>query len=308
MAGPDLATDLCGLRLDPPILLASGVLGETGPSLLTALQGGAGGVVTKSIGPVPRDGHPNPTVVDLDGAFLNAMGLPNPGAEAYREELAWLREQDPRPVIVSVFGATPEEYATVATTLEPWADAFELNLSCPHAKGLGAEIGSDPGRLEEVVKAVVGATGKPVLAKLTPNTSDVPALARAAEGGGASGLVAINTLRAMVVDLELGRPALANVLGGLSGPAIRPVGVRCVHEACQAVSIPVVGVGGIASAEDALEYFMAGATAVEVGTAVSGSGPGVFAEIASGLERWLEEHGFTALDQVRGVVQGGDAP
>ncbi len=265
-------------------------------------------MVTKSIGPEPRDGHPNPTVVVLDGALLNAMGLPNPGAEAYGEELAWLRERDPRPVIVSVFGVGPEEYASVATALEPWADAFELNLSCPHAKGLGAEIGSDPGRLEEVVRAVVHATGRPVFAKLTPNTSDVPALARAAERGGASGLVAINTLRAMVVDLELGRPALANVLGGLSGPAIRPVGVRCVHEACQAASIPVVGVGGIERAEDALEYFMAGATAVGVGTAVSRHGPGVFAEIASGLERWLEGHGYTALDQVRGVVGGGEGP
>jgi len=306
MGTVDLATTLCGMRLDPPILLASGVLGETGPSLLSAIEGGAGGVVTKSICLLPREGHPNPTVVELDGSgsLLNAMGLPNPGANAFAEELAWLRPRTERPVVVSVFGGSPEEYAEVASRLSGWADAVELNLSCPHAKGLGAEIGSDPAVLEQVVRAVVRTVKVPVLAKLTPGTHDVPGLARAAERAGAAGIVAVNTLRAMAVDVEMRAPALANTYGGLSGAALRPVGVRCVHEVASSVGIPVVGVGGVATPTDALEYFMAGATAVEVGTAVWQGGPQVFRSIADGLRGWLEAHGHSSLGDVRGVLVG----
>jgi dihydroorotate dehydrogenase (NAD+) catalytic subunit len=272
------------------------------------MEGGAGGVVTKSIGPEPRDGHPNPTVVDLGGSMLNAMGLPNPGVQAYRGELDWLRGRTDRPVVASVFGATAEEYALVARGLEANVDAFELNLSCPHARGLGAEIGSDPSTLEAVVRAVVDAVDRPVLAKLTPNTSNIVALARAAERGGASGLVAINTLRGMAVDLELRVPSLANVYGGLSGEAVRPVGVRCVHEIVKAVHLPVVGVGGVASARDALEYIMVGATAVQVGTAIREGGPNIFATIARDLRLWLADHDCASIDEVRGVAGGGASP
>ncbi len=307
MGGPDISVDLCGLRMDSPVMLASGVLGETGPSLLGALEGGAGAVVTKSIGPEPREGHPNPTVVLLDGSMLNAMGLPNPGVDAFYEELVWLRERSSAPVVASVFGGTPEEYAAVASRLAPLADAIELNLSCPHAKGLGAEIGGDPAMLETVVRAVVGTVDLPVLAKLTPNTGDIGGLARAAERGGASGLVAVNTLRAMVVDVEMGVPALANAYGGLSGEALRPVGVRSVHEICGVTDLPVVGVGGITDHTHALEYIMAGATAVQVGTAVTHHGKEVLGRIASDLQGWLASHGHSSLSDVRGVLRRGDA-
>ncbi len=305
MAGVDLSTVLCGMRLEVPLLLASGILGETGPSMLSALEGGAGGVVTKSICLEPREGHPNPTIVELDGSLVNAMGLPNPGADAFGEELAWLRARTERPVVVSVFGASAEEYAAVAGRLERWADAFELNLSCPHAKGLGTEIGSDPEMLEHVVREVVRRVDRPVLAKLTPLTHDFMALARAAERGGASGIVAINTLRAMVVDLEFRTAALANGYGGLSGSALRPVAVRCVNEAARAVKLPVVGAGGVATAEDALEFLMAGATAVEVGTAVWRSGPSVFRSIADGLRAWLSAHGHASVSEVQGALLEG---
>jgi dihydroorotate dehydrogenase (NAD+) catalytic subunit len=306
MAVPDISVDLLGIPLESPLLLASGILGETGPSLLEVLEAGAAGVVTKSIGPEPRDGHPNPTVVELDGSMMNAMGLPNPGASAFLEELEWLRERTERPVIASVFGSTPGEYAEVASTLAPPSDAIELNLSCPHARGYGAEIGSDPDTVEEVVSAVVDSVDVPVMAKLTPNTSDVVVLARAAVSGGASGLVAVNTLKGMVVDVDMGAPALANTYGGLSGEALRPVGVRCVHEIASALDVPVVGVGGVATARDALEYIMAGATAVQVGTAIRSAGPGVLGRIPGEMREWLEARGHGSIADVRGVLVGGD--
>lgn len=293
------------MELASPLVLASGVTGETGPSLLRALKAGAGAVVTKSIGPKAREGHPNPTVVELGGSLLNAMGLPNPGVEAYREELEHLAAAGAGPVIASVFGATPEEYASVAASLADLVDAVELNLSCPHAKGLGAEIGSDPSMLEEVVRSVTGRVGLPVLAKLTPNTGDIVALARAAQRGGASGLVAVNTLRGMVVDVEMRAPALANAYGGLSGEALRPVGVRCVHEVAAAVDLPVVGAGGVSRAEHVLEYVMAGATAVQLGTAVWSRGPDVFSEVAAELRDWMARHEVASLEEVRGVAGVG---
>jgi dihydroorotate dehydrogenase (NAD+) catalytic subunit len=305
MDGPDISLDLCGVPMENPVMLASGVLGETGPSLLEALHGGAGAVVTKSIGPEARQGHPNPTVVALEGSLLNAMGLPNPGMEAYAEELEWLRQGSSAPVFASVFGASPEEYAEVAARLAPLVDGIELNLSCPHAKGLGAEIGGDPAMLEQVVKAVVDSTNLPVLAKLTPNTRDIGALASAAERGGASGLVAVNTLRGMAVDVEMAAPALANAYGGLSGDALRPVGVRCVHEIAGRTSLPVVGVGGISNHIHALEYIMAGATAVQVGTAIRTDGPQLLGRIATDLRDWLFDHDHTSLADVQGILVGG---
>ncbi len=305
MDGPDISVDLCGVLMENPVILASGVLGETGPSLLEALEGGAGAVVTKSIGPSPREGHPNPTVVTLGDSLLNAMGLPNPGMEAYAEELEWLGRGSEAPVFASVFGASPDEYAEVAARLAPLVDGIELNLSCPHAKGLGAEMGGDPAMLEQVVRAVVDTTDLPVLAKLTPNTGDIGALASAAERGGASGLVAVNTLQGMVVDVEMAAPALANTYGGLSGEALRPVGVRCVHEIAGMTSLPVVGVGGISNQIHALEYIMAGATAVQVGTAIRTDGPQLLGRIATDLRDWLVDHDHSSLADVRGILVGG---
>jgi dihydroorotate dehydrogenase (NAD+) catalytic subunit len=306
MASPDISVDLLGMRLESPLFLASGILGETGPSLLSVLEAGAAGVVTKSICEQPREGHPNPTVVTMGHSMMNAMGLPNPGMEAFAEELEWLRQRTDRPVVVSVFGSDPGEYARVATRLAPLADAIELNLSCPHAKGYGAEIGSDPQMLERVVKAVNDAVDVPVLAKLTPNTSDIVALAMAAQRGGASGLVAINTVKGMVVDVDMGAPALANAYGGLSGEAIRAVGVRCVHEISTKVDIPVVGVGGVSTAKDVLQYLMAGAQAVQVGTAIRSGGPGIFTKITTELTDWLTSNGHDSIARVQGLLTGGD--
>ncbi len=266
-----------GVRLRNHLVLAAGVLGTTGASLARQLRNGAGGVVTKSIGPEPKPGHAGPCLVPLEFGVLNAMGLPNP-SEEFRQELGAVEGE---PVIVSVFGGSPGEFAGVGGWFADHAAGLELNLSCPHAEGYGAALGSDPEMVEACTRAVAG-LGLPVWVKLTPNVTDIAAIGRAAERGGASALVAINTVRAMRISTELRRPVLGNRYGGLSGRAIFPIAVRCVYELREACSIPIVGCGGVSSAADVLEMMMAGASAVEVGTGALAD-PEVFATIARDL-------------------------
>ncbi|OPX69099.1 MAG: dihydroorotate dehydrogenase 1B [Methanoregulaceae archaeon PtaB.Bin056] len=251
------------IALGNHLVLAAGILGTTGYSLARVLSEGAGGVVTKSIGPVPLEGHPGPCLVQVSGGLLNAMGLPNPSME-FLDELGPLAG---KPVVVSIFGGSAAEFADVAGWFAGKVSGFELNLSCPHAQGYGAALGSDPVLVEECTRAVA-ASGVPTWVKLTPNVTDIAEIGRAAERGGASALVAINTLKAMRVSVGLRRPVLGNRTGGLSGKAIFPVAVRCVYDLYEACSIPIIGCGGISSAEDVLEMMMAGASAVQIGTAV----------------------------------------
>jgi dihydroorotate dehydrogenase (NAD+) catalytic subunit len=296
----DLRVTLAGIQLRNPFLLASGVWGESGTSLAGAFAAGAGGVITKSIGREPRAGYLNPTVVAFgEWGFLNAMGLPNPGIDAYPDEVAAARKSG-AVVVGSVFGPDAQEFAELAGRMADLGVAgVELNLSCPHAEGLGSEVGQDPATVEEITRAVVRAVKIPVIVKLTPNTSDPAALAEAAERGGAAAVSAINTLRALTIDVRLRRPTLAHGLGGLSGPAIKPIGVACVWQIYERVKIPIVGVGGIMTAEDALEYIMAGARAVEVGTAVAFKGIRVFGELVRGLDSLLDE---LSIDRVESAV------
>ena len=266
-----------GVSLHNHLLLAAGILGTTGASLARMLENGAGGVVTKSIGPYPCEGHPGPCVVEVEGGVLNAMGLPNPSRE-FADELSIL---EGKPVIASIYGGSPEEFRTVAGWFAGQVTAFELNLSCPHAAGYGASLGADPRMVEECTRAVSG-LGIPVWVKLTPNVTDITACGLAAERGGASAIVAINTVKAMRISPELRRPLLGNRFGGLSGKAIFPIAVRCVYELYEACSVPVIGCGGIATARDVLEMMMAGAAAVEIGTAVKDN-PRIFRDIAAGL-------------------------
>ncbi|MDI9632842.1 MAG: dihydroorotate dehydrogenase [Methanolinea sp.] len=266
-----------GVTLRNHMLLAAGILGTTGASLARILRGGAGGVVTKSIGPLPLEGHPGPCVVPLDCGLLNAMGLPNPSME-FLDELAPLRGE---PVIASIFGGTPEECATVCSWFRDRVAGVELNLSCPHARGYGAALGTDPTMVEECTRAVAS-VGLPTWVKLTPNVTDIAEIGMAAERGGASAIVAINTLKAMRISVGLRRPVLGNRYGGLSGRAIFPVAVRCVYELYEACSIPIIGCGGVSSASDVLEMMMAGAVAVEIGTAVMDD-TAIFSRIAADL-------------------------
>jgi len=252
-----------GVTFNNHLLLAAGVLGTTGTSLARMLSLGAGGVVTKSIGPEPKEGHAGPCLVVLEDGLLNAMGLPNPSQD-FIEELGILSKQ---PVIASIFGGDPEEFATVASWFSGKVYGFELNLSCPHAEGYGAAIGSDPALVEACTRAV-SRTGVPTWVKLTPNVTDITAIGRAAERGGASAIVAINTLKAMRISTGLKRPVLGNRFGGLSGSAIFPVAVRCVYELYETCKIPIIGCGGIATADNVIEMMMAGAQAVEIGSAV----------------------------------------
>ncbi len=234
--------------------------------------------------------------------MLNAMGLPNPGIDEYPREIEVARRSGPV-IIGSVFGGSAEEFAALAGQLaETGVVAIELNLSCPHAEGFGTEVGSDPRDVEEIVRAVVRRVRLPVIAKLTPNTADPVALAVAAERGGAAAVSAINTLRGLAINVQLRRPVLAHGLGGLSGPAIKPVGLACVWQIFEKVSIPIVGVGGIARAEDALEYMMAGARAVEVGTAVAFEGVGVFGRLARDLGALLDSLEIARLEDAVGLA------
>ncbi|MFZ3355971.1 MAG: dihydroorotate dehydrogenase [Thermoplasmata archaeon] len=304
----ELSVRVAGLTLRNPFLLASGIWGESGESLLGAWNAGAGGVITKSIGSGPRMGYPNPTIESYEHwGFLNAMGLPNPGIEEYPKEIATARAAGTT-VIGSIFGSDAKEFAALARQMAAeGVVALELNLSCPHAEGVGSEVGSDPADVEEITRAVVSAVHIPVIAKITPNTADAVALALAAERGGAAAISAINTLRALGVDVRLRRPILSHGLGGLSGPAIKPVGLAVVWQLFEKLRIPILGVGGIVRAEDALEYVMAGARAVEVGTVVAWEGIGVFGRLVRDLDHLLDELGIDRLEDVVGVAHRSDA-
>jgi dihydroorotate dehydrogenase (NAD+) catalytic subunit len=299
----DLAVHCAGIALRNPFLLASGIWGESGDSLAGAWGAGAGGVITKSIGTSPRSGYANPTIETYSHwGMLNAMGLPNPGMEEYPREIE-TAVRSGATVIGSVFGGSAEEFAKLAGSMDrTGVVAIELNLSCPHAEGFGTEVGSDPRDVEEIVRAVTRQVHLPVIAKITPNTSDAAELAVAAERGGAAAISAINTVRGLAIDVRLRQPVLAHGLGGLSGPAIKPVGLACVWQIYEKVSIPVIGVGGIMSATDALEYIMAGARAVELGTAVAFSGIEVFGTLARDLARLLDDLGIARVEDAVGIA------
>ena len=298
----DLSVEVCGLKLRNPTMLASGVLDETGKSMVEVAKSGAGAIVTKSVGSTPREGHGTPSVVELENGLLNAMGLPNPGIDLYSEEIE-IALTAGVPVIGSVFGGTEDEIASLAAKMEgTGVHAVELNLSCPHAKGYGAEIGSTPELVESICRKAKSRTSIPIFAKLTPNTPSIGDLALAAERGGADAVVAINTLKGMAISPEARMPILANKVGGLSGPAIKPVGVRCVFEIHEAVDIPVIGVGGIASGRDAVEYIMAGASAVQIGTAVWMHGPGIFSKVSGEVLKFMKENSYSKVKDMVGVA------
>lgn len=288
-----LAIEITGLKLENPIILAAGVLGTTGSSLKRMADFGAGAVVTKSIGSEPKEGHPNPTMVKLDCGFLNAMGLPNPSYKDFLDELA-VAKLGGIPVIASVFGAHPDEFAEIINGL-PGADAYELNVSCPHASGYGAVVGTDPVLVEEITRAAKNTTKAPVWVKLTPNVTDIIEIGVAAQKGGADAVVAINTVRGMAVDIYSGYPILGNIYGGLSGQAIRPVAVKCVYDLYKALEIPIIGVGGVGSWQDVVEMMMAGASAVQIGSAVYND-INIFNLICAGLSTYLSDSNYTLHD------------
>lgn len=298
-----LSINISGLRLKNPTMLASGILGYSAETLKEIACSGAGSVVTKSIGAKPRKGYANPTIVQTSCGLLNAMGLPNPGIEEYAKEIYVAKNLLEVPLIVSVYGFSAEEYATVARqAAAAGADAIELNVSCPHVRETGAEIGQNPEILAEVVRRVKGAVDKPVIVKLSPNVADIAEVAEVAVKAGANAITAINTVRAMAIDVETAKPILNHGIGGLSGPAIKPIAVRCVYEIYERVEVPIIGCGGIMSWRDAVEFMLAGASAIQIGTGVALKGLSIFRAIVRGVNAYLKRKGFRRVDEIVGMA------
>ncbi len=300
MESNPLSTNLAGLKLENPTILASGILGYSAESLNRVAKNGAGAVVTKSIGVEPRIGYPNPTVVQAEAGLINAMGLPNPGIDYYVQEIRYFKTILRVPVIVSVFGYSSDEYAKVAKkAADAGADAVELNVSCPHVQFTGAEIGQNPKLLAEVVKKVKSAIGKPIIVKLSPNVADIAVSAKVAVEAGADVLTAANTLKAIAIDSETMRPILSNIKGGLSGSAVKPVALRCVYDIREELpDVPIIGCGGIVDWRDAVEFLLAGASALQIGTAIALDNMDVFKSITKGVEAYLRKKHYGSVKEI----------
>jgi dihydroorotate dehydrogenase (NAD+) catalytic subunit len=291
-AAIDMAVTIGRLRLTNPVMVASGTFGYGEEYAPLIDVGSLGAIVTKGISLLPRSGNPAPRIVETPSGMLNAIGLQNPGVDAFlQEKLPSLRGLGTR-VIVNILGNTPEEYAALAKRLDTveGVDAVEVNISCPNVNQGGLAFGADPALAYEVARQVRAKTGKPVLVKLSPNVTDLVAIATRVAEVQVDGLTLINTLRGMAIDYRTGRPLLGNVIGGLSGPAIRPIAIRAVYEVSQALDIPIVGSGGIIEWRDAVEFMRAGASAVQVGSA-NFRNPKAAIEVLRGLEEYLKQNG-----------------
>ena len=299
---PDLSVEFAGIKLPNPTILASGILGVSSEVMIRASRAGAGAVVTKSFNRNGREGYHNPTFIEVPGGYLNALGIPNPGMKEMREEVASVSKAGV-PVIASVFGFDGEEFADAAARGEEGgALAIEMNVSCPHVREVGVEIGQRAEMVAEVTKAVKDRVKLPVIVKLTPNVANIQDIAKAAENAGADALTAINTTLGMAIDIDAASPVLGGVFGGLSGPALHSVAVRTVYQTRSAVRIPIIGVGGITDWRGAVEMMMAGASAVQIGTAVMYRGVEVFREITAGITKFLRENHYASVREIVGIA------
>lgn len=310
MGLPDTSVDLCGIRLRNPLVLASGIWGSCAATLVRLGRVGAGAVTSKSCSLLPRRGHPNPTVLDWGGGLINAVGLANPGAA---EERAILREAKAGlaplgvPLIASVFGHSRADFVgAVKLVAEAEPDFIELNISCPNVEAeFGRPFALDPMAAGEVTAAVRAVYAGRLLVKLSPNAPDIVSVARAVASAGADGLTAVNTLGpGMIIDVRARRPVLSNLVGGISGTALRPIAVRCVYELAEAIDLPIIGTGGVTSGEDAMQMIMAGATAVGLGSVLQQYGSDAFSRILAELTELMREEGFTRTDDFRGCAHG----
>lgn len=306
MSNNRLAITLPGLELKNPIMPASGTF-AFGDSHYSDLYNDdvLGAIITKAVTLKPRRGNEPPRIAETGSGMLNAVGLQNPGLDAVLEgKLPQLKEKHPKlPIIVNVAGASEEEYVEVAKRISEssYADAIELNISCPNVKHGGMAFGTDPLVAKKLTQSVKAVSKVPIYVKLSPNVTDTVSIAKAVEAGGADGLSMINTLMGMRIDLRSRKPILANETGGLSGPAIKPVAIRMIYQVSQAVDLPIIGTGGVATADDALEMFMAGASAVAVGTA-NFNDPLACPHIINDLPRRMDDFGITSLEELRKEV------
>jgi len=302
---PNLSVDFAGIKLKNPVLTASGTFGYGEEYADFVDLNRLGGVIVKGISWKPIAGNPPPRIWETPSGMLNAIGLENPGVEVFlREKLPFLRQYDTA-VIVNIFGCSVDDYLAVAERLDgaEGVSGIEVNISCPNVKAGGMAFGTDVKATFELLSTVRKATRLPLIAKLSPNVTDVTDFAKAARDAGCDGLSLINTLLGMAIDVRTGKPRLANCTGGLSGPAIRPVAVRMAWQVARAVSLPIIGMGGIVTAEDALEFILAGASAVAVGTA-NFMNPRAALDVLDGIEAFLAEYrpGVTGIEDIRGKV------
>jgi dihydroorotate dehydrogenase (NAD+) catalytic subunit len=303
----NLAVHLGPLRLKNPVMVASGTFGYGQEYADLVPPGRLGALVVKGISLKPRPGNPPPRIWETRGGMLNSIGLQNVGLRAFLEEkLPWLRSVA-TPVVVNIFGNTVEEYGELAAALDgqDGVSALEINISCPNVKAGGMVFGCEPAMVAQVVGAVRRRTRLPVITKLTPNVADITVPARAAEEAGSDILSLINTVAGMAVDVTSRKPRLATTIGGLSGPAIKPIALRQVWQVVRAVKVPVIGLGGITCTEDALEFLIVGARAIQVGTA-NFVNPRVTLEIIAGLEAYLQDQGLDDINQVIGTLEIGE--
>ena len=298
------SVNLAGVELKNPVMTASGTFGSGAEYSEFVDLNKLGGVVTKGVANVPWPGNPTPRVTETASGMLNAIGLQNPGIDLFsKRDLPFLEKYDTK-VIVNVCGHSTEEYLDVVERLadEPRVDMLEINISCPNVKEGGIAFGQDPKAVEAITKAVKAKAKQPIIMKLSPNVTDITVMAKAAEAGGADCLSLINTLTGMKIDIERQTFAIANKTGGLSGPAVKPVAVRMVYQVANAVKIPIIGMGGICTAEDAMEFILAGATAVSIGTA-NFANPYTTVEVIDGIEAYMRRHGVEDINELIGLVK-----
>ena len=295
-----LELNISELKLNSPLILASGILGVSHSSMKRLIDAGLGAITTKSIGPVRRKGYKNPSIIEVyNGSFLNSVGLGNPGIDDFISEIKEIKKFK-FPLIVSVFGDNTDSYIDVALKAErAGANAIEINISCPHAEV--SSIGIDKNLTYSVVKAIKEKISVPLFVKLNPNVTNIVEIAIAAQKGGADGVVAINTLAAMKIDINVKRPVLSHGSGGLSGNAIHPIAVKKIYDLYKILKIPIIGCGGITTYEDAIEFFLAGASAVQIGTALY-QGYDIISKINQGLKKYLKESGYDSISEIKGLA------
>lgn len=295
--------NLAGVILKNPVMTASGTFGSGEEYAEFVNLNRLGAVVTKGVANIPWPGNPTPRIAEVYGGMLNAIGLQNPGIEVFvKRDIPFLKQYDTK-IIVNVCGKTTEDYLAVVERLadEP-VDLLEINISCPNVKEGGIAFGQDPKAVEAITREVKRYARQPVIMKLSPNVTDITVMAKAAEAGGADVLSLINTLTAMKIDIDRRTFAIANQTGGLSGPAVKPVAVRMVYQAANAVKLPIIGMGGIADADDAIEFILAGATAVSVGTA-NFYNPYATVEVIEGIEAYMNKHKIEDINELIGCVK-----
>lgn len=298
---PDISTKVGPIELERPTMLASGILGISLEVFARLYKDGAGAVVTKSLSKEPWDGYPNPTIVGLKSGYLNAVGLSNPGAPYFAKMIA---SNSTVPIIVSLVGSVEEDFTFMIKQFENVKIlGYELNLSCPHVEKVGLEVGDDPNLVRKIVKSVKLHSKVPVIAKVGLGSSDYLETVRAACESGIDAITAINTVRAMGIDVETTRPLLSHKIGGLSGSAIKPIAVRCVYEISSKFDIPIIGCGGVSDWEDAVEFILAGASAVQIGSAIGEKWIGVFSEINNGISKYMEKKGFSKIKEMVGIAK-----